>query len=416
MIKTSLSFLTNWFLYLSIVGFFLVTFTLYLPSQAALNEVFVVNTNDNSDDGDCNAAHCSLLEAINAANNAHGADTIIFTLPPTTTIGMGLSPLPIISDTLTIDGSTAQNLSVSGVYDYSIFHIDTGATVTITTLTIGGGVTSDGAGIFNGGTVNIIGSTIAGNYAYGYGGGIYNQGGTVNISSSTIAGNVGEFSGGGVVNFGGMVNISDSTLTGNTNFVGDGGGIANFGGELKIDNSTFVGNHCFFYHSYCNGGGIYIPSGVLYISNSTFNGNWAGGMGGIPPFGGGIFGGEVHLSNTIIANSGGGDCVAGLISTNINNLISDGSCNPTFNGNPMFGLFQDNGGPTWTVALSPLSQAVDNGDDDICAAPPIDNLDQRGVIRPIDGDGDGVPRCDIGAYEYDGPPPSRSFLPILRHD
>jgi hypothetical protein len=53
------------------------------------------------------------------------------------------------------------------------------------------------------------------------------------------------------------------------------------------------------------------------------------------------------------------------------------------------------------------------GNNAICAAPPVGNIDQRGVARPIDGTGGGVPICDIGAYEYDGPPPDRTFMPLL---
>jgi hypothetical protein len=54
---------------------------------------------------------------------------------------------------------------------------------------------------------------------------------------------------------------------------------------------------------------------------------------------------------------------------------------------------QNNGGPTYTMALGPGSAAIDAANDAICAAPPVNNLDQRGVTRPI-----GV-HCDIGAYE-----------------
>jgi hypothetical protein len=45
------------------------------------------------------------------------------------------------------------------------------------------------------------------------------------------------------------------------------------------------------------------------------------------------------------------------------------------------------------------SDAIDAGDDTACAAAPINNVDQRGVSRPQDGDGDNVAVCDIGAFE-----------------
>ncbi len=58
---------------------------------------------------------------------------------------------------------------------------------------------------------------------------------------------------------------------------------------------------------------------------------------------------------------------------------------------------EDNGGPTQTIALLPGSPAIDAGDADVCANPPVNGVDQRGYMRP----GDGSATCSIGAYEYD---------------
>ena len=49
--------------------------------------IYVVNTTNDKDDGACNKSHCSLREAINAANSHPGADMITFNLrgrPPFT--------------------------------------------------------------------------------------------------------------------------------------------------------------------------------------------------------------------------------------------------------------------------------------------------------------------------------------------
>jgi hypothetical protein len=57
------------------------------------------------------------------------------------------------------------------------------------------------------------------------------------------------------------------------------------------------------------------------------------------------------------------------------------------------------GGPTPTMALWAGSPAIDAGGSAGCPA-----TDQRGVGRPIDGDEDGTPTCDIGAFEFQSVP------------
>ena len=107
-----------------------------------------------------------------------------------------------------------------------------------------------------------------------------------------------------------------------------------------------------------------------------------------------------------------GDVCAGVITSGGYNLSSDDSCALVGPGDivvtkPFLGLLRDNGGPTWTHALVG-GPAIDTGDDGLC--PPTD---QRGVVRPQDGDGDSSARCDIGAYEYDGPLPTKLYLPMI---
>ena len=60
----------------------------------------------------------------------------------------------------------------------------------------------------------------------------------------------------------------------------------------------------------------------------------------------------------------------------------------------VLGPLADNGGPTRTLAIVAASALLDGGNPADCPA-----TDQRGEPRPIDGDGDGSPACDIGAFE-----------------
>lgn len=79
-----------------------------------LGSVFVVNTTDDHDDGIANAVDTTLREAMQAANNHPGHDTILFNIP-----GNGVrtisprSGLPPISDEVTIDGYSQPGASVN---------------------------------------------------------------------------------------------------------------------------------------------------------------------------------------------------------------------------------------------------------------------------------------------------------------
>ena len=80
---------------------------LFYGTPAVAAATFTVNTND---DGDavCTAAHCSLREAIEAANAAAGHDQIVFAIPPggPQTIRPVARSLPPVTDPVTIDATT----------------------------------------------------------------------------------------------------------------------------------------------------------------------------------------------------------------------------------------------------------------------------------------------------------------------
>jgi CSLREA domain-containing protein len=71
----------------------------------AASATLIVNTTDDADDGACDAAHCSLREALIAPNTVPGRDAIAFNIP-----GAGphtirpISALPTVTDPVTIDG------------------------------------------------------------------------------------------------------------------------------------------------------------------------------------------------------------------------------------------------------------------------------------------------------------------------
>ena len=93
--------------------------------QAAGVATLIVNSADDSDDTKCNSGHCTLREAINAANANPGADTIHFAIPSSdpncskTTTVCTIAPaseLPaIIDDDTTINGYTQGDVTCDSV-------------------------------------------------------------------------------------------------------------------------------------------------------------------------------------------------------------------------------------------------------------------------------------------------------------
>ena len=251
-----------------------------------------------------------------------------------------------------------------------------------------------GGGIYNGlgGTLTISNSTLMNNGASA-GGGIFIGGGFVTLTNSTLSNNVGR---GGGINNDSALTISDTTFSGNRTNSSWGGAIHN-SGTVTLTNSTFSNNSA----SFGNGGAIYNgPGSTVMLTNSTLSGNSA-------LAGGGIYTDNLsstYLINSIIANSlNGNDCsflnIQGIHASGTN-LIEDGSCGVAgvIAGDPLLGALTGN--PAY-FPLLPGSPAMDVGDDCLC---PV--TDQRGVSRPLDGNGDGTANCDIGSFEADGAPAS----------
>jgi CSLREA domain-containing protein len=381
---------------------------------------------------------CTLREAVNNANEnidttlgdciaGAEADTITFRISGTITLG---SPLPdIVSGSkITLNGD-GQSVIVSGGNVVQVMRVNEGARLHLKNLTVADGFTSfgkQGAGILNEGTLTVSHSTFSGNNAIiGYGGGIFNSG-NLTVSYSIFSGNSAYF-GGSITNEGdGILTVSDSTFSGNESFFGSinnlgtltvsrstfsgnsadyGGGINNeTDGIVTASNSTFSDNDATF-----SGGGIR-NLGTLTVSHSTFSDNNA--VYGLRPsygFGGGILNfGTLNIANTLLANSSsGGDCEnSGTLNATGVNLVEDGSCGASsdsahfITGDPNLSPLANNGGPTQVHALLEDSIAIDRADNTVCAASPVNNLDQRGQSRPVDGNDDSVPVCDIGAYEF----------------
>ncbi len=280
-------------------------------------------------------------------------------------------------------------------------------------------------------TINLTESAITNNDAgfssnNGKGGGIYLDLAYLFIENSTITNNSAGLDGGGIVAFNNSeIKFTNSTLSSNKALAGagismlsnvevtffnstiafnearqtptsnggggTGGGIDIYSSTVTLNNSTVSNNFADY-----SGGAIQVNGGTLLLNNSTLSDNIN------RSFNGGLHvvdGSTVTLKNSIVANSAQQDCTTSgnpsTVTADDHNIIKFDDCNTqALNLDPNLGPLVFNGGLTKTHGLYDESQAVDNADDAICAdVATINNLDQRGIIRP-EGQ-----HCDIGSFE-----------------
>lgn len=334
-----------------------------------------------------------------------------------------------------------------------VVSIGGGVGAVISGLAIRGGRAASGAGILNRGAAQIINCVLTDHATTepneGYGGAVFNYGGVMTIDRSTLSGNKARL-GGAIINSFGFLNVYRSRITNNTASL-YGGAIYNGAeSQLRIDTVELSDNRIDAAQAFGRGGGIF-SAGFTYVQRSTLSGNRAPEIGGAifqyvgntiltnstvsgnrADSGGagvyiqagtmlitngtfvnnsGAFGAiwsndTVTVRNSLLGDNPGGSCFGEVVSQGYN-LDSGNSCSfretgDLVNVNPRITPLAENGGPTKTHGLAANSPAIDAGDPEGCTAPDDTLLgtDQRGETRPVDGNGDGIRRCDIGAYEY----------------
>jgi len=304
-------------------------------------------------------------------------------------------------------GTTAWTGSFSGLGGVGI-RVGAGTTLALSHVDIRenhsanmfGAVAIDNAGCIGGDHVRIIGNTDLDDVGSGRAasGGIETDGKDtcLVLEDSEISSNRGDLSGALHVDGGASVTFRRTLIADNAaRFAG--GLELNIGGEVLLENVTISGNAG-------NPGAALVDGGTRFtLVNSTVTANH--GSNGTPVTGGIL---DVHggfgltfLRNTILAGNGSGgnydNCRNGN-SLGGNIIGSTGGCH--FDAQPSDQLdvdaalapLADNGGFTRTHL--PGAHAIDHGIDAGCTSE-----DQRGIVRPQDGDGDGVAHCDIGATE-----------------
>lgn len=340
-------------------------------------------------DCESTAGTCTLRAAIQRAN--HQIGTHIIRLPPgtfaITRAGNGENDAKTgdfdIKGKIIIRGAGAKETVISGSSLDRVFDVRRGS-LQLIRVTVrdgrtaneedGGGIRAlgaaltldrvhlqenragaDGGGVWANNDLSVLRSTISNNQAGRDGGGIYVKS-TFNVLRPSFS-------------------VRDSTISGNTlrDEVSDVGGIGGISAsvqhKISISHSTIAFNE-----------GI----GLAMVAFPNYN-----------------------IDHTILANNGF-NCL--LIDNNGStldfNVDADATCGffsdqgNLVNVDPQLAVLADNGGDTPThVFNNPILQ--DAGE---AAGPFCNNFDQRGLPRPVDFDGEGGARCDIGAIELQSPP------------
>ena len=442
---------------------------LLTTSGAFAGEPLQVTLSADEYDGICDA-HCSLRDAITAANQAGGAQHI--RLAP----GDYVLSRPSLPDAngfagdeddnldgdfdvlgeLTIQGSGEEQTRIISQVESRLFEVRPGARLSLLRLSLENGRSArnggalenhaelllrqvrlinnqvstphsiasppplaeafdwgQGGALANYGSAQIYASTFQRSKAmglyygnnFGRGGAIFNTGVLLvrdsHFDRNSVDDQADRGHGGALYNLG-TADIARSLFTVNQHAeMGGGGAIFNTGtGLLKLSNSTLSNNWSALYNGYVESPSEPVPSATLInVSIAASNG---------PAL---VNRGEVLIRNSLMVGNydpyesdQAADCITyGPVSSYraVGLLTSSPSSTCTADRHEtaervfshLLEPLADNGGLTQTLALRPGSMALDAG------LGSCSGHDQRRQPRPLDGTGDGVAVCDLGAYE-----------------
>lgn len=302
---------------------------------------------------------CTLREAVQAADNLGGSNTIDVPAGTyTMTIAASAPGDPsngdldvTAGDSLTITGAGASATIIDTNHIDRAFAVQSGASLSLSDVAIENGAQSDtspsdnstaagyGAAIYNDGTLTVADSTLDHNVSYGdgagiyaasdavsttitgsdvsydestdgYTGGVYIGGGDLSLSSTTVDDDAADDEGGGGVAWdsSGTGTITGATIDHDSGYY-YGAGLADWSsGPLTVTDSDISDDAEQYYAGYSNGAGVYFDgSGALTIADSTISHDSAA-------YGGGIYlhgTGDVTLTSDTFAGDSAYDYYGG---------------------------------------------------------------------------------------------------------
>ena len=286
----------------------------------------------------------------------------------------------VVDKSITIDGPLPNGVSVSGGNKTRVLRVQgDGINIGVYRLRImegnvlndadpednnGGGVMVSGNALLSLIYSSVVSSTAA------RGGGVYvDDGSAIAIENSTIGGDQASYYGGGIAvsNFGSAYLMNSSVLR-NTTFYDAGAGIW-VDGDLELDYTTVA-----FNNSYVGAAGIHFPDARTVVMRYSI------------------------VSNNTYSNTTSANCSVfyGVPAEALMNLANDNSCGAfvAIVTDPMLGGAPPNDGTSIALPFgSPALDRIVPAPNSFCPSEFSTMTDQRGVLRPQHG------KCDIGAYE-----------------